>query len=258
MIDPKDLNIELRQEILEIALSIEEILSRLILEYLHIHKPSRKALSNKSGSFSSKNKIDFLYDLEIFDKDEHSAFMLFCEFRNQFVHNLECVSFEKAVEFLGQDKGKRLLKFPNEKTGNLETDYHYSFLILSEKCLDIVADKIQKRIKAQDEIREYFSTMFQQSQMLIDLHFTFYTFLLKNFEHYISAYPEDGKKLKPLVKKIILQRRKFEKELAEIVSKRNMSLSDSALMTLFFGRDMADPDGMDEPLRTLREILESP
>ena len=110
-----NINLELRSEILDIALTLEHVVNELILGLLVIDKPNKKAMSNKSGSLSIKNKIDLLFDLEVLNSDEHEIFLLLIEFRNQFLHNIQCSSFENAVKLLGSDKEKRLLKFDDAK-----------------------------------------------------------------------------------------------------------------------------------------------
>ena len=104
-------NLPLRTEILDIALSLEQNVNSLLLIYLSIEIQERKAITNKSGNLSFKNKIDLLFDLEILNKDEYKYFLLLMEFRNQFLHNIECNSFTYAVDILGRDKEKSLMKF---------------------------------------------------------------------------------------------------------------------------------------------------
>ena len=105
-------NLPLRTEILDIALSLEQNVNSLLLIYLSIEIQERKAITNKSGNLSFKNKIDLLFDLEILNKDEYKYFLLLMEFRNQFLHNIECNSFTYAVDILGRDKEKSLMKKP--------------------------------------------------------------------------------------------------------------------------------------------------
>ena len=101
-----DINLQLRSEILDAALTLEDAVNKLLLALLVIDKPDKKAMSNKSGNLSFKNKIDLLFDLEILSNDEYRALLLLMELRNQFLHNIECSSFENAVKHLGKDKEK--------------------------------------------------------------------------------------------------------------------------------------------------------
>jgi hypothetical protein len=141
-----NINLELRSEILDIALTLEHVVNELILGLLVIDKPNKKAMSNKSGSLSIKNKIDLLFDLEVLNSDEHEIFLLLIEFRNQFLHNIQCSSFENAVKLLGSDKEKRLLKFDDAKDSlDREFKYRNAFRNLNIKCLNIICKKIEDR-----------------------------------------------------------------------------------------------------------------
>ena len=123
-----DMNLQLRSEILDIALNLEHAVNELLLALLLIENPNRKAISNKSGNLSFKNKIDLLFDLDILISDEHHKLLLLMEFRNQFLHNIKCCSFEIAVNQLGVDKEKQLLKFDDEdKIIDKECRYQNAF-----------------------------------------------------------------------------------------------------------------------------------
>ena len=116
-----DINLQLRSEILEIALNLEASVDELLLALLSIEIPKRKAISNKSGSLSFKNKIDLLFDLDVLISSEHQKLLLLMVFRNQFLHNIKCCSFEDTVKHLGVDQGKKLLKF-NDKDNSIKKE----------------------------------------------------------------------------------------------------------------------------------------
>lgn len=153
-----DINLQLRSEILDIALNLEQSVNSLLLILLSIDNPRRKAITNKSGNLSFKNKIDLLFDLDVLNNDEHKKFLLLMEFRNQFMHNIECNSFENAVELLGDDKGKKLLKFDDlDNKHDREFRFQSAFRNLNIKNLKIISDKIEDRInhiKDNGKIRE--------------------------------------------------------------------------------------------------------
>jgi len=87
-----------------------------------------------------------LFDLEVLNSDEHEIFLLLIEFRNQFLHNIQCSSFENAVKLLGSDKEKRLLKFDDAKDSlDREFKYRNAFRNLNIKCLNIICKKIEDR-----------------------------------------------------------------------------------------------------------------
>jgi hypothetical protein len=141
-----DINLKLRSEILDAALSLENLVNKLLLALLLIDNPKRKALSNKSGSLTFKNKIDLLFDLDVLLSEEYQKLLLLMEIRNQFLHNIECNSFEKAAKLLGIDKEKKLLKFFNEdKISDREYQYNSSFDNLKIECMEILVAKMEDR-----------------------------------------------------------------------------------------------------------------
>jgi len=139
------MNIELRGNVLKMALIIEDEINNLVLLYLGIDKESRKAIGHKSGTLTFKNLLDLLYDIDVLDKKEYDAMLFLMEFRNQFMHNRNCDSFEKAVDLLGQDRGKRLLKFNRWEGEILEDKYSNSFFCMSEDCVAIIQKKIERK-----------------------------------------------------------------------------------------------------------------
>ena len=186
-----DINLELRSEILEASLNLENAINELIVALLLIEKQKRKAISNKSGNLTFKIKIDLLFDLDIIDSEEHQKLLLLMELRNQFLHNLECNSFLKAISFLGSDKGKKLLKFGNANDfENQEYQFKIAFGNLKIECLNTVVVKIDDRMK-QIEDRAKIHKNFAESQIfLIDKYFNIIQNILEIFENNISDIPE--------------------------------------------------------------------
>ena len=185
------MNLELRSEILEASLNLENAVSEFIVALLVIEKEKRKAISNKSGNLSFKNKIDLLFDLDSLNSEEHQKLLLLMELRNQFLHNLECNSFVKAINFLGSDKGKKLLKLGNtNELEDLEYQYKSAFGNLKIECLKIVTDKIEDRMKQIDD-RAKILKGFPESQIfLIDKYFNIIKKIIEIFENNTSNIPE--------------------------------------------------------------------
>jgi len=155
-----EINLELRSQILEIALTLENSINKLITVYLEIEHPDPKTIGNKNSSISFKSKLDLLSDLEILSKEEYSKLLLVMEFRNQFLHNLNCDSFIVAIELLGSDRGKQLLKFDDlEFEANQELRYNSAYKRLFLNSLDIILVKYAKRKEEIAEKREAFLTI---------------------------------------------------------------------------------------------------
>ncbi|MDP3150732.1 MAG: hypothetical protein Q8N83_16550 [Ignavibacteria bacterium] len=189
-----NLNLPLRTEILDIVLNVEQTINLLLLTYLSIENEERKAISNKSGNLSFKNKIDLLFDLEIFSKEEHKLFLLLMEYRNQFLHNIDCNSFTYAVSILGIDKEKSLLKFDNWKTDcDKEFRYNNAFRTLHIKSIAIALEKIRKRKQIIRDKNNLVTNLLDNSIYLIDF---FFDIIVKLFEMYEPNFTDSSDVLK--------------------------------------------------------------
>jgi hypothetical protein len=141
-----EINLSLRTDILEMALLLENEINTLLTSCLNIENQNAKAISNKNSSLSFKNKIDLLFDIEMFSKEEHSQLLLLMEFRNQFLHNITCSSFSKAIELLGNDRAKHLSKFDNiDFDADQEFKYLNSYKGLFVHCLGLIVGIYEKR-----------------------------------------------------------------------------------------------------------------
>ena len=197
------INLQLRSEILDIALNLETSINTLILLLLLIEKPKRKAISSKSGNLSFRNKIDLLFDLDVLISEEHQYLLLVMEFRNQFLHNIECNSFEKAVKLLGFDKEQRLLKFRNEdKITDIEYQYNSSFRNLNIKCLEIVADKLKDRKNLLEDRRKYLVNLIEGQIFFIEQYFDILMKLVDVCNNNVSEIPEVSSLINQIVKTI--------------------------------------------------------
>jgi hypothetical protein len=162
-------NLELRSQILEMALILENSINQLLSTFLDIENPNPKTVGNKSSSLSFRNKLDLLSDLEIISKDEYLRLLLLMEFRNQFLHNIDCSSFAIAIELLGNDRGKQLLKFDDIKfETDLENKYLNAFKGLFINCLDVILEKFNKRRDKISETRETFEALTNYFNYLLD------------------------------------------------------------------------------------------
>ena len=141
----EEMNLELRKEILGMSLVIESHLNKLLLIILQVGKDpeKRKALGNKSSSLSLNNKATLLFDLEILENAEYQMITLFSEFRNQFIHNMNCISFVSAVAFLGGDRGKKLLKCITQTENKEEENYIKSYYELFHQIVRVIISKIE-------------------------------------------------------------------------------------------------------------------
>ena len=203
MVNDIDINLKLRSEILDATLILENLVNELILVLLLIENPKKKAISNKSGSLSFKNKIDLLFDLDILASKEHQNFLLLMEFRNQFLHNIECNSFKKAVKLLGNEKEKRLLRFGEEdKMSDREYQYKNSFDNLKIECLNILKAKFEDRKNQIEDHRKLYANLNEAQIFFINKYFDILTKILVICENNASEKPDVINLLNYIVKTI--------------------------------------------------------
>ncbi len=186
-----DINIELRTEVLRIALNLEHNVNMVLLALLSIEKPIRKAITNKSGNLSFKNKIDLMFDLDILSNEEYHTLLLLIEFRNQFLHNFDCNSFEKAVSLLGSDKQIKLLKFDDSK-GHIkdEASYKYAFRNLYSESIHICLEKIQGRKKEIDDRTNMVKKLIDMQIFFLDKYFNIMDKIAEVCENNITSSSE--------------------------------------------------------------------
>lgn len=186
-----DLNTQLRIEILDIALNLEQNVNTLLLVLLSIENPKRKAITNKSGNLSFKNKIDLLFDLDILNSNEHRSLLLLMEFRNQFLHNIECDSFEKAVRILGADKQKKLLNFDDLKDHkDKESQYKHAYRNLYSESLRICLEKIQDRRNQIEDRGNTHAKLIESQVFYLDKYFDIINKVVTVCENNISSNSE--------------------------------------------------------------------
>lgn len=154
------MNLELRTDVLSKSLDIENRLSDIIKQIIHVPKPETKTLGNQSSALSFKTKADLLYDLDRIDKEDYNLLLLFMEIRNQFIHNIEADSFSKTFEIIGNDRRNRLLKvdpevadlyskYEKEDTlkGDLERILKLGFGRLHEKLVALIVKQMERIIE---------------------------------------------------------------------------------------------------------------
>ena len=198
-----DINLQLRSEILDIALNLEDSVNELLLALLLIENPHRKAISNKSGNLSFKNKIDLLFDLDVLISDEHQKLLLLMEYRNQFLHNIKCCSFEDAVNQLGVDKANKLLKFADkDKIEDKEYRYQNAFRSLNIECLKILSKKIEDRKNQIEDRRNTHVKLIESQIFFINKYFDMLNKVMMMCEKHVSGIPEVTKLINQLNKTV--------------------------------------------------------
>lgn len=117
-----ELNLNLRSEILEYSLILEKVINDLLLLNLRIFDDGKETrLFGNKASISFKNKIDLLYDINVLNKEENTELELIMIFRNKFLHDINCNTFQSVIEQLDNGIKNRFKVFLNEE-GNLSDE----------------------------------------------------------------------------------------------------------------------------------------
>ncbi|WKK77111.2 hypothetical protein QYS49_07835 [Marivirga salinae] len=199
-----EMNIKKRAKVLEFALSVESSITKLVLLFLNVSKEDLKALGNKNSSLSFKNKIDLLFDIGVLSKDENQKLLLLMEFRNQFLHNITCNSFCKAIELLGSDRAKKLLTFScSDFENNLENQYSHCFSQLHLDCLQLIHTKYEIKYQKVKQKRETITDIIDYSKYIIEKDTELILSLSKKFSEMSNNDSEDLKKFKNQLSKFI-------------------------------------------------------
>jgi hypothetical protein len=146
------MDLKIRTEVLEIALQIEKSITDLLMSYLSVSVEKRKGITNTSGGLNFKNKIDLLHDIQVLNKNEHFRLNLIMEFRNQFMHNFECNTFQDAVGFLGTGPENKLLEYLTaEEAKDDPKNYELAFNNLFSSAAKMILEKNELRNTALNE-----------------------------------------------------------------------------------------------------------
>lgn len=153
-----DINLALRSKVIHCSLNIENAINELLLKYLLITDKSKtKNFASKKPGINFKNKIDLLFDIDVFDKNELYIVELLMVFRNKFLHDIKYSSFTILLNDLDSSiKNKFLELFLNGEMMN-EEGYDKAFINLYEKIVEIINKKTKEVDTYSDKKIEFLS-----------------------------------------------------------------------------------------------------
>ena len=91
-----------RERVLDMSLTIENLLSLILFMQFRLTKEESKTLSYRSSALSFKNKADLLHDLNRISDQTYKSLIIFMEIRNQFIHNLSSSNIIIAADRVGK------------------------------------------------------------------------------------------------------------------------------------------------------------
>ncbi len=154
-----EINIELRSEILEYSLILENAINDLLLLQFGIFESGKSTkLFGKKQGITFKNKIDLLFDINVLNKDENGEFELLMIFRNKFLHDLECNSFHIIVSDFDNGLKNRFKKFLQKDQDIIDEE------LCRKACRELFLKNIrtlQTKLKTRRQIIEEKNEVFQ-------------------------------------------------------------------------------------------------
>lgn len=178
------INLSLRSEILEYSLHIEKEINNLTLLLLGIYSVNNKTrlFGNRQG-ITFKNKIDLLYDLEVLSKEENFDFELLMIFRNKFLHDIDCDSFNSVFEQVDGIKNKFENFIEEGENINNEKDCLSAFKRLFLKNIKVLLKKIEAKKKIIESKAELLHVFNDMNTFQLDLFFDFISEIYLSFEN---------------------------------------------------------------------------
>lgn len=188
-----DLNSNLRLEILEYSLFIENLINDLLLTNLEIYGEKEKTrLFNNKGKLTFQNKIDLLFDISVLSKDENGEFELLMNIRNKFLHDIDCNSYQYLLSQFDNGIVNRFKKYLDDgKSINDEKACKTACYKLFQKNIETIKKKIVAN-KSSIE-KKYKLFQFQNDQII------YYIDFIHDFLEKVSIAAENSKLENPKV-----------------------------------------------------------
>ncbi|NOQ24457.1 MAG: hypothetical protein GQ564_03765 [Bacteroidales bacterium] len=180
--------IDKRTKILEYSLMLEEFVSYELAHLLDITNfKTSKSLGNTASSLSINQKLNLLLDVENITKREKTTIENFMSIRNQFMHNIDAISYSYVINKIDGLENKLKKQYSNAFNGiNKEEAFELCVMYLFKDSLKILQDKkgnklrkIKQRIavKSYEILKEKFEDSYEKQ--------------LKILEDFFENYPEN-------------------------------------------------------------------
>lgn len=166
------MDLKSRTEILEYSLHMEDMINSLLFAYLDIFEKKETNYTKNKLNITFKSKIDLLFDIDVLSKEEHSDLELLMNFRNKFLHNINCNSF---LDVLGQlDNGiKNRFKKHLDKSSQIENEEscRKACFNLFIENIKTIKKKFEKKRNHTEEKAKFITALLTKNVKMIDLYF---------------------------------------------------------------------------------------
>ena len=198
-----------RTKVLEYSLKLENFVSYELASLLDIpdYKNS-KSLGNGSSALSINQKLNLLLNVENIDKKEKSTIEYFMSIRNQFMHNIDAVSFSYVIKKLDGLENKLKKEYPeNFKGNNEEEDFELCVESLFVDSIKILRDKKGNKLR-----KIVLQTYAESDEILKEKLRVSFDKQIQILEEFFENYPEDKIDKYLVLGKIILMDIQVERE----------------------------------------------
>jgi hypothetical protein len=233
-----EINLTLRSEILGCSLNIEKSINDLLLLYLGLYGDNKntRLFGNKPG-ITFNNKIDLLYDLQILSKAENSDFVLLMNFRNKFLHDIDCISFSSVFEQLDNSIKNKFKNFLNDGDSIDDEEACLSaFRNLYLKNIRVLLTKIEVKKKRTANKADVLHAFIDEVAYQIDIFYDFINELLLSIEKEDMADEKVQKVIKTIsaVCEKYMNKYSTDEKYLSLKEKQQEFLSDSDMQKEFW------------------------
>lgn len=193
--------IDKRTNVLEFSLMLEEFVSYELALLLDIKDfKTSKSLGNTTSSLSINQKLNLLLDFENITKPEKTTIENFMSIRNQFMHNIDAISYSYVINKIDGLENKLKKQYPNA-FGEIDKEKSFELCVmyLCRDSLKILEDKKGNKLR---KIR--LGIAIKSNEILKEKFEESYEKQLKILEDFFENYPEDKIEKNVISAKIIL------------------------------------------------------
>ncbi len=208
------LNLELRTQILDYSLHLEEGVNNLLLLNLGIFDGGKasRLFGNRAG-ISFNNKIALLYDIDVFTKAENSEMELLSIFRNKFLHDINSNSLLTVIKSLDSGVKAKFKQFiAHDGSIENESDCNQALISLFVKNIKTLKLKTRSLRELNDKKNQLLQSYLQQNIKTIDLFFD----LLRELTIKLEKSKLEDPNVLALSNDILISITKFEQQFSEM------------------------------------------
>lgn len=193
-----DLGLEIRNEVLVTALTIESMTSTFLAFLLGIEDSTNKLSFKGSTALSFNSKVMLLIDIGALDYADRTLFLTFMEVRNVFMHNIEASTFVKCFSYMEGKEAWILKKYKANDALDREQKLAWGVDQLSNDVLKLTAGIIDKLKKKAE--RDIEAKMLKEYQ---DASFKTIGEIKRTLDEFVQAFIDKGENIKPeLIKEL--------------------------------------------------------